>query len=79
MKNKNFIELLSDGIEVLQIQLYEAFIEEGKKEKVINQAIPTEIILKFITSFNDIEITAENYQKEVDYLHHLYLYGLLGK
>lgn len=79
LKDKNFIELLSDGIEALQIQLYEAFIEEGKKENVINQEIPTEIILKFISSFNDIEITAVDYQKEIDYLHHLYLYGLFGK
>ena len=79
LKDKNFLSLLSGGLAELQSQLYEAFIEAGKAEGAISKEIPTAVILKFVASFNQIEISSEQYHQEVEHLHHLFLYGLLGK
>lgn len=79
LADKNFISLLTDGINDLKREVYLEYIEAGKKENVIDPSIPTSTILKFVDSFNTIEIDAHDYNTEVEAIHHLFLYGVLGK
>lgn len=79
LDDKIFLSLLSDGLLTVQCEIYEAFLEDGKKEGAIDNSIPTEVLMKYILAFNQISISNEHYKEEIDMLHHLFLYGLLGK
>lgn len=73
----NFMKLLSDGIHELQKDLYFRYIEAGKDAGSIDASIPTSLILKFFFAMNTIDISSENYQEELNGLHHLFLHGIL--
>ncbi len=79
MADKNFMKLLSDGIYELQKELYELYIEEGKREGYIDPSLSTSLILKLIYSINTIPISPEHYQEELQSLHHLFLHGILNQ
>ena len=79
LDDKVFLSLLSDGLISVQCEIYEAFLEAGKEEGAIDKSIPTEVLMKYILAFNQIPLSAEHYKAEVDMLHQLFLYGLLGK
>lgn len=78
LSEKNFTKILYEGCRDIQRNLYQEFIIEGKKEKAIDSSIPTETILKFIDSFNDIQINAADLKSELQNLHKLLLHGILG-
>lgn len=77
LADKNFIKLLSDGVSELLNDLYLHFIEDGKKAGYIDPALPTPLILKYISAVNTIELSPENYYEEVNALHQIFLHGLL--
>lgn len=77
LADENFMKLLSDGVCELLNDLYLHFIEDGKKEGHIDPALPTPLILKYISAINTIELSPENYHEEVNALHHIFLHGLL--
>lgn len=78
LEEKDFIKILNESCRDFQRNLYRDFIEEGKKEKVIDSSIPTETLLKFIDCFNDISISAKDFNNEMQNLHKLLLHGILG-
>lgn len=75
--DENFMKLISDGVHVLQTDLYTQYIEAGKNAGYIDSLIPTALILKLISAINTINISPENYKEEVNYLHQLFLHGIL--
>jgi AcrR family transcriptional regulator len=76
--DENFMKLISDGVHVLQTDLYTQYIEVGKNAGYIDSLIPTALILKFISAINTINISPENHKEEVNYLHQLFLHGILS-
>ncbi|RDU23700.1 TetR/AcrR family transcriptional regulator [Anaerosacchariphilus polymeriproducens] len=75
--DENFMKLISEGVQELQTDLYIQYIEAGKNAGYIDSLIPTALILKFIFAINTINISPENYKEEVNYLHQLFLHGIL--
>lgn len=75
--DENFMKLISDGVNMLQADLYTKYIEAGKKAGCIDSLIPTSLILKFICAVNTINIAPENYKEEVNYLRQLFIHGIL--
>ncbi len=75
--DENFMKLISDGVHVLQTDLYTQYIEAGKNAGYIDSLIPTALMLKYISAINTINISPENYKEEVNYLHQLFLHGIL--
>jgi AcrR family transcriptional regulator len=73
----NFMKLLSDGVHALQKDLYLSYIEAGKDAGYIDASLPTSLILQFFFAMNNIDISSENYQEELNALHHLFLHGIL--
>lgn len=73
----NFMKLLADGVLELQKDLYLHYIEAGKDAGYIDASIPTPLIIKYFSAINTISISSENYQEELDALHHLFLHGVL--
>ena len=78
LEDKVFLTLLSDGLMAVQSEMYEAFIDYGKREGVIDKSIPNTVLMKFILAFNQITLSSTNYREEVEMLHHLFLHGILG-
>jgi AcrR family transcriptional regulator len=76
--DENFMKLISDGVHVLQKDLYTQYIEAGKNAGYIDTFIPTSLILKYIFAIDTINISPENYKEEVSYLHQLFLHGILN-
>jgi AcrR family transcriptional regulator len=78
LSERNFLKILNEGCKDIQRSLYQDFIEEGKKEKAIDSTIPTETLLKFIDSFNNIQLNPNDLKSEMQNLHKLFLHGILG-
>jgi AcrR family transcriptional regulator len=78
LADKNFTKLLSDGVSELLTDLYLHFIEAGKKEGYIDTALPTPLILKYISAINTIDLSPESYHEEINALHQIFLHGLLS-
>lgn len=82
LNDSTFIKLLSEGINKRKREIYKDYIELGKKENVISNNISTETILAFMGSINNIGYInkSENISvKEINDLHHLFLFGIVGK
>jgi AcrR family transcriptional regulator len=77
LTDKNFIKLLSDGVSELLNDLYRHFIEAGKSEGYIDPALPTPLILKYISAISTIDLSPESYHDEINALHYIFLHGLL--
>ncbi len=77
MADETFMRLIADGVHDLQNDLYTHYIEAGKKEGCIDASISTELLLKYISAINNISITPDKYQEEIDALHQLFLHGIL--
>jgi AcrR family transcriptional regulator len=78
LAEKSFNKILCEGCREIKRELYQDFIELGKKEQVIDSSIPTQTILKFMDSLNDIPLNEAYLKNEIQDLHKLFLYGLLG-
>jgi len=77
LADKSFTKLLSDGISELLNDLYLHFIEAGKSEGYIDPALPTPLILKYISAVNTIDLPPESYHEEINALHQMFLHGIL--
>ena len=76
------VDLLTKSINEKKQKIYREYIELGKREKVIDEKIPTEIILDFFDAINIVGNKAEyydNYSAMLNHIHALLLYGLIGK
>jgi AcrR family transcriptional regulator len=79
LSDEKLKNLLERGIKDLQREIYLEYIEAGKKEKVIDPSIPSSLILEYIDSVNTIKIESEDRNKKLEIIHHLFLYGIIGK
>lgn len=77
LAEKDFIRIIDKGQREIQRNLYRDFIEEGKKEGAIDTSIPTETILKFFDSINNIPLDPDHLKSEIHHLHNLLLHGIL--
>ncbi|HKM20476.1 MAG TPA: TetR/AcrR family transcriptional regulator [Lachnospiraceae bacterium] len=77
LEDHNFMKLLSESIYDLQKELYIKFIELGKKEGYVDSSYPTSLIIKFISAFNTIELSPDDYVNEVSLLQQFFLHGIL--
>jgi AcrR family transcriptional regulator len=82
LNDPTFVELLTKNINARKIEIYLEYIELGKQEKVIDNTIPTEILLDFMEVINIIgsKLTVDDDMSEkVKHIHHLFLYGIIGR
>ncbi|MGL6197396.1 MAG: TetR/AcrR family transcriptional regulator [Lachnospiraceae bacterium] len=77
-----FVELITKNLSNNKSKIYREYIELGKQEKVIDSAIPTETLVCYIEALNimgsKLEVDHDKPEK-IKYIHHLFLYGLIGK
>lgn len=75
----NFVNLLNTYIQNVLNEIFTEYIEAGKKEGIISSTIPTTTILNFFSAFHSIELDSENLNQDIQDIHHLFLYGIIGK
>lgn len=78
LNDSAFMELLKVGINEGKTAIYKDYIELGKKENVIDNNIDTDTILIFMNSLNNTSHIFKS-TKEINDLHQLFLFGILGK
>lgn len=82
LKDSALFSLLMKSINERKADVYRKYIERGKQEGVIDESIPTGIILDYIDALNSMGngmeerggVTGGN-----EYIQRLFLYGLIGK
>ena len=82
LNDPTFVELLAKNINARKMEIYREYIELGKQEKVIDNTIPTEILLDFMEVINIIgsKLTVDDDMSEkIKHIHHLFLYGIIGR
>jgi len=76
------IDLLTKSINESKNTIFREYIELGKQEKVIATTISTETFLHFIEALNIMGSKIEfddNTSEKIKHIHHLFLYGIIGK
>jgi len=76
------IELLTKTINKRKKTIYREFVELGKKDGIIDDAISTDTIVDFIEALNIVGSkweTEEDAVTKIQHTYHLLLYGILGK
>ena len=82
INDPTFVEVTCENINARKMEIYREYIELGKQEKVIDNTIPTEILLDFMEVINMIgsKLTVDDDMSEkVKHIHHLFLYGIIGR
>jgi Transcriptional regulator len=81
LDDKVFVELFHRSIAETRLDIFQAFIESGKKEEVIDGSISTETIMDFLGAVVNIQNkweTQNEYKAKSVELYQLVLYGLIG-
>ena len=82
LNDPTLIDLLTKSINESKNTIFREYIELGKQEKVIATTISTETFLYFIEALNimgsKIEFDDDTSEK-IKHIHHLFLYGIIGK
>jgi len=76
------IDLLTKSINESKNTIFREYIELGKQEKVIATTISTETFLNFIEALNIMGSKIEfddDISEKIKHIHHLFLYGIIGK
>ncbi|WP_310602687.1 TetR/AcrR family transcriptional regulator [Anaerosporobacter sp.] len=82
LEDQALMKLLIENINQGKKEIYRKYIELGKEEGVIDVNIPTSIYLGFMEAINTMGSNAdirEELNENIDYVHHLFLYGVIGK
>lgn len=82
LKDSTLLSLLMESVNKSKINVYREYIERGKEEGVIDNSIPTGILLDYIDALNQMGSRMEeqeNISEKTEYIHRLFLYGLIGK
>lgn len=81
LKDKQLIKLLVENFSEGKKKIYRKYIELGKTEKIVDASVPTETYLNFIDALGSMANENINNSEEMnlEHLHKLFLYGLLGK
>ncbi|AMP20681.1 hypothetical protein AZF37_05360 [endosymbiont 'TC1' of Trimyema compressum] len=80
LQDKQLVKLLVKNFSESKNMIYRQYIELGKQENCIDTTIPTETYLRFIGALGTIADTStdSNEKLNLEHLHKLFLYGLLG-
>ena len=82
LSDPSFVELLTKNLNENKNKIYREYIELGKREKVIDNTIPTETLVCYIEALHIMGSKLEfdnDTPENIQYIHHLFLYGLIGK
>lgn len=82
MKEPTFSTLLAKAITAKKRDIYRAYIKLGKEEGVIAEDLSTELILNVMDALNGMGnqlAHSDNLETEVEQIHQIFLYGILGK
>jgi len=82
LNDPTLIDLLTKSINESKNTIFREYIELGKQEKVIATTISTEIFLNFIEALNIMGSKIEfddDISEKIKHIHHLFLYGIIGK
>ena len=77
-----FSTLLTKAITAKKRDIYRAYIKLGKEEGVIAEDLSTELILNVMDALNGMGnqlAHSDNLETEVEQIHQIFLYGILGK
>ena len=77
-----FSTLLTKAITAKKRDIYRAYIELGKEEGLIAEDLSTELILNVMDALNGMGnqlAHSDNLETEVEQIHQIFLYGILGK
>ena len=76
------VNLLVKNLNESKKNIYLEYVELGKQENAIDSTIPTELFLRFMDAINSMGSTLElddDISATVKHIHHLFLYGIIGK
>lgn len=82
LNDPTLIDLLTKSINESKNTIFREYIELGKQEKVIATTISTETFLYFIEALNIMGSKIEfddDISEKIKHIHHLFLYGIIGK
>ena len=82
LNDPTLIDLLTKSISESKNTIFREYIELGKQEKVIATTISTETFLNFIEALNIMGSKIEfddDISEKIKHIHHLFLYGIIGK
>ena len=82
LNDPTLIDLLTKSINESKNTIFREYIELGKQEKVIATTISTETFLNFIEALNIMGSKIEfddDISEKIKHIHHLFLYGIIGK
>ena len=77
-----FSTLLTKAITAKKCDIYRAYIHLGKAEGLIAEDLSTELILNVMDALNGMGnqlAHSDNLETEVEQIHQIFLYGILGK
>ena len=77
-----FSTLLTKAITAKKRDIYRAYIKVGKEEGLIAEDLSTELILNVMDALNGMGnqlAHSDNLETEVEQIHQIFLYGILGK
>ena len=82
VKDSVFSTLLTKAITAKKGDIYRAYIHLGKAEGLIAEDLSTELILNVMDALNGMGnqlAHSDNLETEVEQIHQIFLYGILGK
>lgn len=79
LKDTAFRKLLDGNISEMKKDIYREYIELGKQEGIIDTSVSTELILRFIDLLGKMDFNKETLDIDLQGIHHLFLYGLIGR
>ena len=82
VRDPAFSTLLTKAITAKKRDIYRAYIPLGKAEGLIGEDLSTELILNVMDALNGMGnqlAYSDNLETEVEQIHQIFLYGILGK
>ena len=82
VRDPAFSTLLTKAITAKKRDIYRAYIKVGKEEGLIAEDLSTELILNVMDALNGMGnqlAYSDNLETEVEQIHQIFLYGILGK
>lgn len=82
VRDPAFSTLLTKAITAKKRDIYRAYIHLGKAEGLIGEDLSTELILNVMDALNGMGnqlAYSDNLETEVEQIHQIFLYGILGK
>lgn len=82
LNDPTLIDLLTKNINESKNTIFREYIELGQREKIIDSTIPTETFLDFMEALNIMGSKLkfdDDTSDKIKHIHHLFLYGIIGK